>query len=195
MSIKRYTGAAFAGVATRKRYSGSAWVALTFGKRWNGAGWVDLWSESQNGNAGASDEVPVTPTSGSGTIAKITSTVSRPPVNYSGSYAYQKSGAALSLKVKFAAWISSSATLGNGIQLTVFARINGGTWKSAVIKSNDAVWKNSSNQHYATINLSGTEKTNNTIEWYVTRSGSRYGGSAGNLGTAKSPIKQTIRIS
>ena len=44
MSIKRYSGTAFADVSARKRYDGSKWVDLTVGKRYNGSTWVDLWT-------------------------------------------------------------------------------------------------------------------------------------------------------
>lgn len=54
MSIKKYSGTAFADVSARKRWNGSAWVDLTVGKRWNGSAWVDLWSTTP--------EPPPTPT-------------------------------------------------------------------------------------------------------------------------------------
>lgn len=189
MSIKRYTGAGFSEVSTRKRWNGSAWVALTVGKRWNGSAWVDLWSTSSGGGSGSSSG---TTTGGSGTISKVSSTVSSPTVNYSASFTWTKSGTSLSVPVKFAAWIPSASKLGSGVKLTVCARLNGGAWKSAVIKSTSAVWQNSSAKHYATVNLTGTAKSTNTIEWYVTRSGSSYSGSAGNLGSSSSPKKKTF---
>ena len=194
MSIKRHTGAAFSEVSTRERWNGSSWVALTFGKRWNGSAWVDLWSNSSSssGSSGGSGGSSGTTTSGSGSISKVSSTVSRPTVNYSGSFTWSKSGSSLTVPVKFAAWISSSAKLGSGVKLTVYARLNGGAWMSAVIKNTSAVWSNSSAKHYAAVNLNGTAKSTNTIEWYVTRSGSTYSGTAGNFGSSSSPKKKTF---
>ena len=197
MSIKRYSGSGFAEVASRKRYTGTAWVNLTFGKRWNGSAWVDLWNDSGSGggdSGGGSASSNGKGTFKNGSSTTFTSTVSRPPVNYSGSFTWTKSDSVLSVAVKFSAWISASATLGKEIKLTVFARLNGGAWKSAVIKSGAVVWKNSADKHDANISLSVEPKTSNTIEWYVTRAGSSYGGSAGNLGSAKSPIKQTFKV-
>ena len=187
MSIKRYTGAGFSEVSTRKRWNGSAWVNLTVGKRWNGSAWVDLWSGSSGSGSSSG-----TAASGSGTISKVSSTVSSPTVNYSASFTWTKSGTSLSVPVKFAAWIPSASKLGSGVKLTVCARLNGGAWKSAVIKSTSAVWQNSSAKHYATVSLTGTAKSTNTIEWYVTRAGSSYSGSAGNLGSSSSPKKTTF---
>ena len=194
MSIKRYSGSSAVDVTTRKRFTGSGWVDLTIGKRWNGSAWVDLWSNSSggSGDSGASAP-PGGAVSGSGNISKVSSTVSSPTVNYSGSYTWSKSGSSLTVPVKFSAWISSTSSLGSGIKLTVYTRLNGGSWKYTVIKSTDAVWKNSSAKHSAAVTLTGTAKSSNTIEWYVTRAGSSYSGAAGNLGSAKSPIKQTFK--
>lgn len=194
MSIKRYTGSAFAEVSTRKRWNGTSWVALTVGKRWNGSAWVDLWSSSSGSGSSSG-----TATSGSGTLQNgnsttFSSTVSSPTVYYSGSYSWQKSGNNLSVSVTFAAWISSASRLGSGIRLTVYARLNGGPWSPAVVKSNGDVWQNSSAKHYASVTLSGTAKSTNTIEWYVTRSGSSYSGTAGNLGSSVKPKKHTFGL-
>lgn len=194
MSMKRHTGSGFSEITTRKRWNGSAWVNLTVGKRWNGSAWVDLWNDSSgsSGSGTGSSGTSTTPTSGSGTIATVQSTASSPTVNYSGSYTWQKSGTSLTVPVKFAAWISSSAWLGTGKKLTVYARLNGGTWKSVVIKSNDDSWKYSSTKHYASVSLTGNAKTTNTIEWYVTRDGSNTSGSAGKMGSSGSPKKHTF---
>ena len=189
MSIKRYTGSAFSEISSRKRWNGSAWVALTVGKRWNGAAWVDLWSNSSGGGDSSGGAV-----SGSGSISRVSSTVSTPPVNYSGSYTWSKSGNSLTVPVTFRAWISKSAKLGSGILLTVYARLNGGAWKSAVIKSSGAVWQNSAAAHSASVTLNGAAKSSNTIEWYVTRAGSSFAGSAGSLGSASKPKKHTFDI-
>lgn len=178
MSIKRYTGAAFAEVASRKRWNGSGWVDLTIGKRWNGAAWVDLWSASSgsSGSSGAS--------SGSGVLfSDLKSTVSSPTVHYSCEYEVTNSGVTLSLK----GWLNSSASsLGNGIKLTVFARMNGGAWASTVIKAANTAWSGTG-KHSASLTLNGTVSGKTKIELYVTRSGSSYSGSAGSIGSAKKP--------
>ena len=205
MSIKRYSGTGFTDVSSRKRWNGSAWVDLTIGKRWNGSAWVDLWSASSGssgssgGNTGNDAMEPETTKTGKGTFKNgssttFTSTASNPPVNYSAAYTYTATGESLSVSVKYACWISKYSTLGKGIRLTVFARLNGGSWKSKIIKSDDAIWTNSADKHYVTINLTGTGKSTNTVEWYVTRSGSSYSGSAGVLGSAGSPKKNTFTI-
>lgn len=182
--MKRYTGSGFSDVSGRKRWNGTSWVALTVGKRWNGSAWVDLWSSSSGGSG----------TTGNGTVSKISSTVSSPTVSYAATYTYSVSGSSLSLPVTFAAWISSASRLGSGIRLTVYARLNGGPWSPAVVKSNGDVWQNSSAKHYASVTLSGTAKSTNTIEWYVTRSGSSYSGTAGNLGSSVKPKKHTFGL-
>lgn len=193
MSIKRYTGSGFAEITSRKRWNGSSWVALTVGKRWNGDAWENVWNAAPAGGSGSAV------TSGSGTFkngasAVFTSTVSRPPVNYAGEYTYQKSGNALTVPVTFSAWISSAAKLGLNIRLTVYARLNGGTWSWAVIKSDSEIWQNSSERHEVHISLNGTARTSNVIEWYVSRAGSSYSGTAGNLGSVKSPKKHTFSL-
>ena len=178
MSIKRYTGAAFAEVASRKRWNGSGWVDLTIGKRWNGSAWVDLWSASSgsSGSSGAS--------SGSGVLfSDLKSTVSSPTVHYSCEYEVTNSGVTLSLK----GWLNSSASsLGNGIKLTVFARLNGGAWASTVIKATNTAWSGTG-KHSASLSVSGKASGKTKIELYVTRSGSSYSGSAGSIGSAKKP--------
>lgn len=178
MSIKRYSGTGFTDVSSRKRWNGSAWVDLTIGKRWNGSAWVDLWSASSgsSGSSGAS--------SGSGVLfSDLKSTVSSPTVHYSCEYEVTNSGVTLSLK----GWQNSSASsLGNGIKLTVFARMNGGAWASTVIKAANTAWSGTG-KHSASLSVSGKASGKTKIELYVTRSGSSYSGSAGSIGSAKKP--------
>ena len=188
MSIKRYSGTSFADVSSRKRWNGSAWVNLTFGRRWNGSAWVDLWNDS--GGSGGSG-------SASGTlVSKVSSTVARPTVNYAATYAASRSGTALTVNLTLAAWLNSSASsLGSGVKLTVYARVRGSAaWSTAVIKSASAVWRGVT-RHSVSLNLSGTVSgTAATVEFYVTRSGSTYGGSAGTLGSASKPKSYTFNI-
>ena len=178
MSIKRYSGTGFTDVSSRKRWNGSGWVDLTIGKRWNGSAWVDLWSASSgsSGSSGAS--------SGSGVLfSDLKSTVSSPTVHYSCEYEVTGSGVTLSLK----GWLNSSASsLGNGIKLTVFARLNGGAWASTVIKATNTAWSGT-RKHSASLSVSGKASGKTKIELYVTRSGSSYSGSAGSIGSAKKP--------
>ena len=170
--MKRYSGAGFAEVSSRKRWNGSAWVKLTVGKRWNGSGWVDLW-----GGSGASGGV---------LFADLKSTVSRPTVHYAAGYESLAGG----VRLTFRSWLNSGAWLGAGIRLTVRARINGGAWTSAVIKQSNSEWYGTSG-HSVSLTLDGGG-SGSAIEFYVTRSGSTYGGCAGNLGSARVPKKYYI---
>lgn len=187
MSMKRYSNSSAVDVTSRKRWNGSGWVALTIGKRWSGSAWVDLWTDS--GGSGGSG-------SASGTlVSKVSSTVARPTVNYAASYAATRNGTALTVNLTFASWLNSSdSTLGTGVKLTVYARVKGGAWSTAVIKSASAVWRGVT-RHSVSLNLSGTVSgTAATVEFYVTRSGSTYGGSAGTLGSAGSPKYYTFQL-
>ena len=181
--IKRYSGSSAVEVASRRRFTGAGWAALSFGRRWNGSAWVDLWDDA--GSEGDSGDG----SGGSGVLFRdLKSTVSRPTVHYSGSYEVTASVVILTFK----GWLASSAGwLGNGIQLTVFARLNGGEWHSALLKPSASVW-NDGTKHAASLTLSGEVSGRAKIELYVTRTGSGYGGSAGNLGSAKSPKRFMI---
>ena len=191
MSIKRYTGASFADVSSRKRWNGSAWVNLTFGKRWNGSAWVDLWSDSQgsgdsSGSSGGSG-TPVSTTASGALFTNVKSTVSSPTVCYSAEYVITRSGASASVALTFRGWLNSSAShLGSGIKLTVFARLNGGVWENSVIKSGSAVWSGTT-KHSASITFSGVKNGRNKLEFYITRAGSSYSGSAGSIGSSSNP--------
>ena len=166
--IKRYSGSSAVDVTSRKRWNGSGWVDLTFGKRWSGSAWVDLWNDSGGSGALFSD---------------MKSTVSSPTVHYSASYEVSDS----SLVLTFKGWLNSSASsLGSGIKLTVFARLNGGVWENSVIKSGSAVWSGTT-KHSASITLGGVKNGRNKLEFYITRAGSSYSGSAGSIGKASDP--------
>lgn len=157
------------------------------------------------GNTSSSSSSPSSPSSSnsssvlnkSGTLtSKVSSTVSSPTVHYSAAYSATKNGTALSVTLNFAAWLGSSgSTLGIGIKLTIYARLNGGSWKSVVIKENSASWKGTS-QHSAKLNLTATTNGSSaTVEFYVTRTGSNYSGTAGTLGSASAPKSYTINLS
>ncbi len=182
--IKRYSGAAFAEVASRRRFNGSSWVDLTFGRRFDGSAWVDLWSGSQGGG---SDDSSASSKSGS-LVSDTVSTASSPHVHYAAAYSATKNGSALSVDLTFTAWLNSSgSSLKTGIKLTVFARINGGEWASVVIKQNSAVWTGTS-RHSASLHLAAVAGGSSVkVDFYVTRNGSSYGGDAGKLGTASQP--------
>ena len=131
-------------------------------------------------------------------VGKISSTVSSPAVHYKVQYAASRAGssaASVSVTLMVSAWLGSSGSrLGSGIKLTVYARVNGGAWQSAVIKAASAVWSGTT-QHTAEIALCGNVKADKAaVEFYVTRAGSTYGGSAGTLGSAKSPKKYTATL-
>ena len=166
--IKRYSGSSAVDVTSRKRWNGSGWVDLTFGKRWSGSSWVDLWNDS----------------GGSGVLfSDMKSTVSSPTVHYSASYEVSDS----SLVLTFKGWLNSSASsLGSGIKLTVFARLNGGVWGNSVIKSGSAVWSGTT-KHSASLTLGGVKNGRNKLEFYIRRAWSSYSGSAGSIGKASDP--------
>ena len=178
-------------MTVRKRWDGSGWVNLAFGRRWNGSAWADLWSDSDSGGGSGGSG------SASGTlVSKVSSTVARPTVNYAATYAASRSGTALTMNLTLAAWLNSSASsLGSGVKLTVYARVRGSAaWSTAVIKSASAVWRGVT-RHSVSLNLSGTVSGKAaTVEFYVTRSGSTYGGSAGTLGSAGSPKYYTFQL-
>ena len=153
-------------------------------------------SSSGSSSSGSSGGGSSATSNKSGTlVSKVSSTVSSPTVNYSASYAASKNGTDMTVELNFAGWLNSSgSSLGTGIKLTVYARIAGGEWKSAVMKENSASWSGTT-RHTVSLNLSGTVSgTAATVEFYVTRSGSTYGGSAGTLGSASKPKSYTFNI-
>ena len=151
-------------------------------------------SDSGNSSSGGTSSESTTKTSNGVLTNKVTSTVSSPTVNYSAKYTATKSSSALSVKLTFAAWLNSSgSTLGTGIKLTVYARLNGGSWQSVVIKNTSTSWSGTS-EHTASLTLSAnTAASTATVEFYVTRSGSTFNGTAGNLGSSSSPKSYTIK--
>ena len=161
-------------------------------------------SSSSSGNSSSSagssssdiSTEPTTKTNSGVLVSKVSSTVSSPTVHYSAAYSATKNGTALSVTLNFAAWLGSSgSTLGTGIKLTIYARLNGGSWKSVVIKDNNASWKGTA-QHSAKLNLTATTSGSSaTVEFYVTRTGSNYSGTAGTLGSDSAPKSYTINLS
>lgn len=131
-------------------------------------------------------------------VSKVSSTASTPTVNYSATYTATRSSAtakSVSVAVKFSAWLNSSASsLGTGAKLTVYARLKGGSWSSVVIKNTSASWSGTT-KHTANIALTGNVTSASTkVEFYVTRSGSTYSGTAGNLGSSSSPKSYTATL-
>ena len=166
---------------------------------------VSVTGGTLSGNSNASSSVSSNSSSESSSVAsnkngtltsKVSSTASSPTVHYSAAYSATKNGTSLSVSLNFAAWLNSSgSTLGTGIKLTIYARLNGGSWKSVTIKDNNTSWKGTT-QHTATLNLAATTGGNSaTVEFYVTRTGSSYSGTAGTLGSASSPKSYTISVS
>ena len=132
-------------------------------------------------------------------VSKISSTAGSPTVNYSATYTATRATsttANVSVTLSFKGWLNSSASsLGNGIKLTVYARMNGGAWSSAVLKNTSQTWSGTTQHTANNIVLTGSAASNKAkIEFYVTRSGSTYGGSAGNLGSASKPKSYTATL-
>lgn len=130
--------------------------------------------------------------------SKVTSTASSPNVNYSAAYTATRSSdntKTVSVKLNFSAWLPSSASkLGTGIKLTIYARINSGSWSSVVLKSTDVSW-NGTTKHSVSLTLSvSTTSSTATVDWYVSRTGSTYSGTAGTLGSSSSPKSYTINL-
>lgn len=131
-------------------------------------------------------------------VSKVSSTASSPTVNYSAAYKATRTNSttkSVSVKVDFSAWLNSSGSfLGTGAKLTIYARINGGSWSSVTIKSTSATW-NDTAKHNASITLTGNTTSNSAkIDFYVTRYGSTYSGTAGNLGSSSSPKSYTATL-
>ena len=160
-----------------------------------GGGNTSSSSSSSSSNSSSDSSSSVLNKSGTLT-SKVSSTVSSPTVHYSAAYSATKNGTALSVTLNFAAWLGSSgSTLGTGIKLTIYVRLNGGSWKSVAIKENSASWKGTS-QHSAKLNLTATTSGSSaTVEFYVTRTGSNYSGTAGTLGSDSAPKSYTINLS
>lgn len=149
-------------------------------------------STSTSGSSNASSTS--TGTSSGILVEKVSSTVSSPSVHYSARYEASKNGSNLSVKLTFAAWLNSGGSkLGTGAKLTVFARINGGAWQSVVIKKTSESWSGTS-QHSAALTLTTASSGTATVEFYVTRNGSTYSGTAGNLASAASPKEYTVKM-
>lgn len=132
-------------------------------------------------------------------FSKISSTAGSPTVNYSATYTAARATsttANVSVTLSFKGWLNSSASsLGNGIKLTVYARMNGGAWSSAVLKTTSQTWSGTTQHTANNIALSGSTTSNKAkIEFYVTRSGSTYSGSSGVLGSSSKPKTYTATL-
>lgn len=130
--------------------------------------------------------------------SKISSTVSSPTVHYAVSYMASRSSTsdkAISITVTFSTKLNSSGSkLGTGIKLTAFIRVNGGAWKSVVLKSTSASWSGTA-AHSASVTLAVSSTSSSTkVEFYISRTGSTVGGTAGTLGSASSPKKYTATL-
>lgn len=128
----------------------------------------------------------------------ICSTVSSPTVHYAAEYTASRvssSTVSISVDIDFSAWLNTSnSTLGKGIRLTVFARINNSGWYSAVLKNSADAWSGTA-KHTANLTLSAnTTASKATVEFYVSRTSSSIGGSAGVLGSAATPQSYSISL-
>ena len=132
-----------------------------------------------------------------GTLDKVSSTVSSPTVNYSATYTATRSNnstTAVSVALTFSAWLNSGGFLGTGHKLTIYVRLNGGTWQHVVIKPKESSWRTTT-KHTADVTLTGNSAKNSAkIDFYVTRTGSTESGSAGKLGSASSPKSYTANL-
>lgn len=138
----------------------------------------------------------------SGTLtSKISSTASTPTVNYAVTYNITPSGYAdneVAINLTFKSWLNSSTSkLGTGIKLTAFVRVNDEYYERffepVVLKSTTDVW-NGTDTHSASITIYTTHDSLAQIEFYVSRTGSTYSGTAGILGSESSPKSYTITV-
>lgn len=126
---------------------------------------------------------------------KISSTVSTPVVNYSVSYLSEKAeGKGVTVTLNFTSWIDDGATLGLGVNLIAFARLNDGNWESVVVKDKRECWGNTST-HLASLALSSSVYSSiSNLEFYISRTGSTSSGLAGSIGDSCNPIKYSISV-
>lgn len=137
-------------------------------------------------------------TTGSTLTSDIVSTISTPSVHYAASYTAARvtlNDAAVSVKMDFTAWLNANKSiLDTGVKLTVFARINGDVWRTAVLKKLTDYWKDTT-RHTVSLTLSAdTTDEAADIEFYISRTGSRHSGSAGILGSAANPLRYTVSL-
>ena len=135
----------------------------------------------------------------SGTLVNdVKSSYGSPYVHYSCTYVSTRadtSSEAVSVALSFKAWLHSSASfLGAGISLIIYARLNGGSWQSATIKSSSTPWSGSTTKYSApALTVTGTSTGGKiNVEFYVARGDS--GGNAGKLGTKSSPKAYSVKL-
>lgn len=99
------------------------------------------------------------------------------------------------ITLNFSEWQKLAGSyLGVGSKLTIFARANGGEWKSTVLKDSSVAW-NSTTRGTALITLSADTKSSLvSIDFYITCSGSSFGSKVGEIGTASSPYNYKIIV-
>ena len=131
-------------------------------------------------------------------VEKKISTASSPAVRYDVSYSSARTEAAnpsvtvtLTVTTRLG---SASSRLGTGIRLTFFARLNGGKWRSVVLKDNADYWEGSA-PHEVNLTLTGKAAADAAaVEWHVSRVGSVYGGYAGIVGSTDAPERHTLGL-
>lgn len=114
-----------------------------------------------------------------------------PKVYYTATYTATRESeddSNVSITITLQSWLpSSSSSLGSGIKLTAGFRVNSGSWKTVVIKTTSDVWSGTT-KHSSTVTLTcDTTEDNVTIDFYTTRNGSTYTGTAGVIGSTSSP--------
>ena len=131
-------------------------------------------------------------------VNDVRSPYSSPYVHYSATYSAERddsSPSAVSVTLRFKAWLQHAASfLGNGIVLTVHARISGGSWKSVTIKSRNDEWHGNTTKYSADdLTVTGTVPSGKaTVEFYVTRDDR--GGNSGRIASANKPKKYTASL-
>ena len=134
----------------------------------------------------------------SGTITQVTATLSSPAVNYKLEYTATRSAEndkTVSFSFPLSAWLNSSlSSLKRGIKLTLFLRVGGGAWNQATIKNANDVWSGTDTHSAQVTSALSLPYPTAKVEFYISRMGSTYGGTAGVVGSEKKPLVYTVEI-
>lgn len=126
--------------------------------------------------------------------SKISSTVANPIVNYSVLYNSEKNiGEGVAVTLDFTSWLEKDS-LGTGVKLTVFAKLNDGEWRSVVLKENSEAWRDT-RAHTSSLTLSSSIYSSITnLDFYISRVGSTASGLAGIIGDLYNPVRYSLRV-
>ena len=127
-------------------------------------------------------------------VNDVRSPFSSPFIHYSATYTSERENSlsgTVTVTLSFKAWLQNvSSTFGVGYQLKIYARIAGGQWSSVIIKDNNTAWNGTAKHSAAPLTLRGNVSGGKaSVEFYVTREGSRLNGKAGLLGSSGNPKK------